>query len=147
MQEPTAPTSKDIAGMVAILPEFEADGATAGEWHIEEGVMPDFELSPCMSRFIQIAYDGGFVGPFDWTRWQDEAGRYVDNPEAVARADLETIQKLITTHVRKERFCEGHLAGMEGLKTARVSGGLEDALDFVQPVTCEILRKALSARE
>jgi len=28
------------------------------------------------------------------------------------RADLETIRKLLTLHVRKERFCEGHLLGM-----------------------------------
>lgn len=33
---------------------------------------------------------------------------------------------------------------VEGLKTAKVSG-LEQALDFVQPVTCEILRKSLTA--
>ena len=112
MEEPNTPTSEGIAAMVALLPEFEADGATAGEWRGEEGSMPYFDLSPWMGRFIQIAYDGGFVSPFDWTNWQDEAGRYVDNPDAVAGADLETIQKLITSHVRKERFCEGHLSGM-----------------------------------
>jgi hypothetical protein len=35
---------------------------------------------------------------------------------------------------------------VEGLKTAEVSGGLEQALHFVQPVTCEILRKSLSTK-
>lgn len=36
-------------------------------------------------------------------------------------------------------------AKVEGLKTAEVSGGLERALDFVRPVTCEILRRSLTA--
>jgi len=112
MEEPTTPTSDGFAKMVALLPDFEADGASAGKWRIEEGVMPSFELSPCVSHFVQIAYDEGFLSPLDWSKWQDEAERYVESPEAVARADLETIQKLITTHVRKERFSEGHLSGM-----------------------------------
>ena len=30
----------------------------------------------------------------------------------VELADSEPILKLLTTHVRKERFCEGHLAAM-----------------------------------
>ncbi len=112
MGESATPTSDGFAKMVALLPEFEADGASAGEWRIEEGVMPDFELSPCVTRFVQIAYDEGFVSPFDWSKWQKEAGEYVDNPDAVASADLGTIQKLITTHVRKERVCCGHPSGM-----------------------------------
>jgi len=27
-------------------------------------------------------------------------------------ADLQTVRRLLTTRVRKERFCEGHLAGL-----------------------------------
>ena len=50
--------------------------------------------------------------PFDWGEWQGIAEQFVDNPEKLKRADLETIQQLFTTHVRKERFCAGHLDAM-----------------------------------
>ena len=38
--------------------------------------------------------------------------RHWFGPEMLEPADLETIRKLLTLHVRKERFCEGHLLGM-----------------------------------
>ena len=44
--------------------------------------------------------------------WQETAREYVEDPAKVESADAETIQKLLTTHVRKERFFEGHLAAM-----------------------------------
>lgn len=30
----------------------------------------------------------------------------------IERADATTIQKLFTTHIRADRFCEGHLASL-----------------------------------
>ncbi|MEQ9453180.1 MAG: DUF6508 domain-containing protein [Phycisphaeraceae bacterium] len=60
-------------------------------------------------KFERLAYDAGLVVPFDWGSWQDEAARLTNDPQALSRAALPTLQKLITTHIRKERFCEGHL--------------------------------------
>jgi len=48
------------------------------------------------------------VGGFDWGAWQEEAIRLVYDPDALAKADLVTIQKLLVLHWRKDRFCEGH---------------------------------------
>ena len=36
----------------------------------------------------------------------------MDSPKKVERVDATTIQKLLTTHSRADRFCEGHLASM-----------------------------------
>jgi len=33
----------------------------------------------------------------------------VNDETLLEEADLETLRKLLTTHVRKDRFCEGHL--------------------------------------
>ena len=63
-------------------------------------------------RFVSALHEHGFIRPFDWGGWQSEAERYVEDPAQLQRADLETICKLLTIHVRKERFCEGHLAAM-----------------------------------
>ena len=40
------------------------------------------------------------------------AVEYVDLQEKIDSADVVTLKKLFTTHVRKDRFCEGHLATM-----------------------------------
>ena len=66
-----------------------------------------------MSEFQQALYENGWVTPsFDWSEWQDTAREYVDKPLKIDSADAKTIQNLLTTHVRKERFCEGHLSAM-----------------------------------
>ena len=64
-----------------------------------------------VDELVQALYDHGFVQNFDWPSW-DEAQAYVKQPELVAEANLETCVKLLTTHVRTEKFCDGHLAEM-----------------------------------
>jgi O-acetyl-ADP-ribose deacetylase len=36
----------------------------------------------------------------------------MDDPKAIAGADLLTLRKLLTAHVRGDRFTEGHLAAV-----------------------------------
>ncbi len=62
---------------------------------------------------MQILYANDWVTPeVDWVQWQDVAVEYVDLQEKIDSADVLTLKKLFTTHVRKDRFCEGHLATM-----------------------------------
>ena len=62
---------------------------------------------------MQILYANDWVTPeVDWVQWQDVAVEYVDLQEKIDSADIVTLKKLFTTHVRKDRFCEGHLATM-----------------------------------
>ena len=74
--------------------------------------MPYVRESEAMRDFVRAVYDAGWCVQFDWGEWQDEAQRYASSPELVARADVEVLTKLLTTHVRRDRFCEGHLAAM-----------------------------------
>jgi len=53
-----------------------------------------------------------WVRGYDWTKWQEKAISYYKNPELLKEADLVDIVKLITLHVRKEKFCGGHLLDM-----------------------------------
>lgn len=59
--------------------------------------------------FLRLLYDRGFIVRFDWPAWHDAAKKLWDDPEALTRSDLPTLCRLITYHVRKERFCAGHL--------------------------------------
>ena len=118
-EESMLPGPADIKAVLAFLPIFEKPGfmfaeECGGEKQADGSfTMPWVALSDDASRFIKRLYEHRFIlSSFKWTEWQHEAERYVNDPTAIKSADLETICKLLTTHVRKDRFCEGHLAGM-----------------------------------
>jgi hypothetical protein len=107
------PTTKQIDAVLPFLDRFTADGFSVGTWNSPPGQIPYFDTSQSVTEFQHALNENGWVTPsFDWPEWQKIAQEYVENPANVGSADAETIQKLFTTHVRKERFCEGHLAAM-----------------------------------
>jgi hypothetical protein len=116
---PTVPTAAQIGGVVAFLPRLEGIAKDEfGHWEtppqrndntIELG---NLEYHPAVDAFVRACYDNEFVQSFDWVAWSDEAQRYLDDSSLISSADLATCIKLITTHLRKERFSEGHLEAM-----------------------------------
>ena len=106
------PTAKQIDAILPFLSRFEADGFTVGSWRTPSGQMPSFDFNETVLEFQQALNDNGWIKSFNWPEWQETAREYVESPERIASADAKTIQKLLTTHARKERFCEGHLAAM-----------------------------------
>jgi hypothetical protein len=105
--------SKQIDALLPFLDRFEAVGFSAGSWKMPEGQFPWFDFNEVVMDFHQALYDNGWVTPaFDWTEWQESAKKFVDSPKKIEKADATTIQKLLTTHSRADRFCEGHLASM-----------------------------------
>jgi hypothetical protein len=106
-------TARQIDAILPFLERFSAKGFSAGTMKIESGVMPFFDSDESVTQFVQALYDNGWVTPaFDWTEWQESAQEFVESPQKVEYADAATILKLFTTHVRADRFCEGHLAAM-----------------------------------
>lgn len=103
---------KQADGILPFLDRFEQGEFSAGGWQHQAGQLPWFDPSESYVEFYEALYKHGWVVPFDWPNWQDEAQRYVESPEKISTADAETIQKLFTTHVRADRFCEGHLEEM-----------------------------------
>lgn len=112
-QQPTRDQLLKVAALADAL-----DREPAAKWTDstadDEGVMhmPHLQYGPVVQHMIEMAYDIGLVAPFDWSSWQGEAERLIENPAALERADLDTLQKLLTLHIRKDRFCEGHLEAM-----------------------------------
>ena len=106
-------TGKQIDSILPFLDRFEEAGFSAGNWNNEPGQMPWFHFGELVMEFIQVLYDNDWVTPqFDWGEWQESATRYIESREMVESVDAVTIQKLLTTHVRADRFCEGHLGAM-----------------------------------
>lgn len=112
------PGPDDIRALLEFLPLFESPdfvfAEQVGGRRDTDGVftLPFWGMTDEAARFHHVLHDRGFVRPFDWVAWKREAERLVDDPDALARAGLDTICKLLTAHVRQERFCEGHLLSM-----------------------------------
>jgi len=68
--------------------------------------------APELDQFVSELYNIDFLIQFDWPDWQDEAVRFYQEPDLLEQADLTTIRKLLTLHVRKDRFSNGHLSAM-----------------------------------
>ncbi|OWK45501.1 DUF6508 domain-containing protein [Fimbriiglobus ruber] len=107
------PTKEEIDAILPFLDRFEAAGFSVGSWKMSEGQFPQFSFEEVVLEFHQALYDNGWVTPaFDWIEWQHSAQEFVESSKKIENADATTIQKLLTTHCRADRFCEGHLASM-----------------------------------
>ncbi len=115
---------KRIDTVLSFLDQFEADGFSVGTWNENSGItittqsggshsLPSFELSQRVIDFQTTLHEQGWIdSKFNWPDWQETATAYVNSPEKLNSANIETIRKLFTTHIRKEKFSEGHLAAM-----------------------------------
>ncbi len=106
------PSPEQIDDVLAFLPVLEREDFSPSRVEMPQGQFPYHVYSTELAQFHQAVNDGGFVFSFDWPAWQDEAARYVEQPELLRSADLAVLRKLITVHVRKDRFLEGHLPMM-----------------------------------
>jgi ADP-ribosyl-[dinitrogen reductase] hydrolase len=103
---------EQIDAVLEYLPIFERPGYQAGEWRTYEGGFPNFAYCSEVADFIQTLYEQDFIIYLDWTGWREHAERYQSGSASLAEADLHTLRKLLTVHVRADRFVEGHLAGV-----------------------------------
>ena len=74
-----------------------------------------FKYSSKVHQFTDILQENNFTIVFDYPVWQSEAVKYIRNPKLLESVDLLTLRKLLTLHIRKERFCSGHLAAVIGI--------------------------------
>ena len=114
-----APSRNEIDGVLQFLsilaaPDF-VPGTPAGGERLESGArqMPWFRYSSETNAFVQALYDNGWICDFDWPAWAGVAERYVKEPSLLHDAGFDTIRQILTTHVRMNRFSEGHLAAVE----------------------------------
>ena len=105
-------TNEKLDAVCKYLPYFESKDFTPGAWENmgEEDTASFYNYNDMINEFIYELYEQGFIIGFNWPKWQSEAMKYQKDPDLIDSADLLTIQKLLTLHIRKERFQEGHLA-------------------------------------
>jgi len=110
-------TPEGIRKILEFLPLFKSNGFETGKWHTSRNndendlTLPCYEYSELVGKFIQTLYDEGFIYPFDWSKW-NYGIKLSQNNELMQKANLLNLRKLVTAHVRQDRFCEGHLASL-----------------------------------
>ena len=112
------PTKQDLLAAAGLSDELEREPvAKCPELErTEDGAFTlpsQFNYGPAVGGLMWFAQQSSpTAGDFNWPAWQDEAARLTNDPDALAKADLVTIQKLLFLHWRKERFCLGHWAAI-----------------------------------
>jgi hypothetical protein len=76
-------------------------------------IMPSSTLSSEAYAFHMMVYrEGWILKEFDWPEWArtDEFNNLFSKKGTVAKASVQQLAQLLTTLVRKERFCSGTMA-------------------------------------
>lgn len=74
----------------------------------------DVFRNPVYREFLTQLDFSGLVEPFDYSAWLAQEGITIiggkqERSDLIGHADLETLSKLVTAHMRIDRFVEGHL--------------------------------------
>lgn len=112
-QETDGVEREHVEALLGYLPGFEEAGfCPGGVIPLDEDGYPEESFLKAVSRFLDACYKNGFIVRFDWESWDAEARAYLDDPARMAGADLAVLRRLLTWHVRQNRFERDHLAGM-----------------------------------
>ncbi len=98
--------------VLEFLPVFEDPEFVAGTIETEPLSITPWTYAPEVHDFIATLYRLGVIEPFGWSAWQPRAVALYSDADELAAAELEEMRKLLTLHVRKDRFVDGHLGGM-----------------------------------
>lgn len=80
-------------------------------------------------RLAVLLETAGVLVRFDWQAWlADRPQGWTTDPEVLRRAGIDGIRRLLTVHVRRDRFQEGHL--QELLRSGWVRQALRRLLEL-----------------
>lgn len=103
----TFPDAKRLAPVLAYRADFRRPGFRA--WDPDRQPHPE---APEIRQFVRALDQAGLLRDFDWPAWMREQGDRYTGAESLATADFETLARLLSALVRKDRFAEGQLAAL-----------------------------------
>lgn len=109
------PTLRDrLAALAAFAPVFDTPefSAVTDDPVAEPGVYNGVTYSQDVGRFVQMAYDQGWVRTLPWSDWRStpRGARLMSDPVTMAEASVADLANVLTTCLRADRFCDGYLA-------------------------------------
>jgi hypothetical protein len=76
------------------------------------GIFLESHYTSLVDGLMCALEENNFVSSFDWVSWQARGASYFRNKKKIESAKLETCVKLLTLHVRKDRYCANHFGAM-----------------------------------
>src|SRR5690242_2711577 len=94
---------RQLLEFLPLLQHQTADFTRIGYW----GDMTSRVSSETARKLYQYLYNNGFVlDNFDWMAWSEEALAFEENRHTLEKADLPTLYKIITVHMRADHLYE-----------------------------------------
>lgn len=104
---------QQLENLLEFIPVFEDPAfCPTGQIPEDEEGYPDEAFMKTVSRFMDACYKNGFVVRFDWEHWETEAMAFVRDPALLNAADPLVLRRLLTWHIRQNRFTRNHVASM-----------------------------------
>ncbi len=123
--------AETIRGLLVFLPLLQhpdADFIRIGYW----GDMTSRVSGATAKNVYQYLFNNGFVlGDFDWEAWSEQALSFEQNRHTLQNADLPTLYKILTVHMRADRLMEGHFDSIIE------NGFLADVLERMKDIMAE----------
>ncbi len=127
-------TREGIDALLHFLPYFNDDRARFGtEVSITDGCIAPSILTPKSMEFYEACYEHNFVQDFDWGEWSQSRQGMVSCGEGIEDLDLAGIGRLLTAHIRGDRFCDGHLLGV--MRSGQMAHILERLMELIESTT------------
>lgn len=104
--KPLTLTNNDIDEILSYRTYF-SENHKFGKWR-GHGPAMYVDYAKNVKDFLKTLYKSKFCVYFDWVNWKEGHKILLDH-ENIKQADLLTLRKLITTIIRKDRFCKGTL--------------------------------------
>ncbi len=99
---PEFPTTK----LIPILEKYRA----ITESHVLQDVQEHIFTHDAIHELIHELDQSGFIAPFDWMKWSRQLPEnWQTNTSLLDDADLDMLRRLLTAHIRLERFHDRHL--------------------------------------
>lgn len=101
-KEDETPTREDLDAVLLHLPRLrEQVEARTSDPDAAEGLY-SAEFSSAVRKVVKALFQHRFMFPFNYQPWMDEANRLVEDRELLAKADLDTLRKLVVVHWRQD---------------------------------------------
>lgn len=108
------PTVADLRAVAAFTEALTLSALVVGTWHggvpEREGASiqwPWVQYTPVVNEWVDSLYEHHVVVDYGEPGWDERMQAFAVDPGRLRSADLLTVRKVLTTVVRRERFCDG----------------------------------------
>jgi hypothetical protein len=101
-KEEEPPTREDLDAVLIHLPQLrDLVEARTSDPDAGEGLYSE-EFSAAVRKVVKAFFQHRFMFPFNYQPWMEEARNLEENRELLAKADLDTLRKLVVVHWRQD---------------------------------------------